>query len=63
MKTKTTESEKPSITEQGILIIPFESDPRYHWWNGGQSLDDTLRELQVNGDVIARYCPCCVREN
>lgn len=35
---------KPYI-ENETLIIPFDSDKKYHWWNGGQSVIETLREL------------------
>lgn len=35
------EQTKPYITSFGILVIPWTSDPRYHYWKpGGQSLCD-----------------------
>jgi len=26
---------KPYLTPTGDLVIPFDSDPRYHWWKPG----------------------------
>lgn len=45
----------PYITDRGELIIPLTSDRRYHWWNGGQSIRETLRELHAPAEVLARY--------
>ena len=41
---------EPYVTSAGCLVIPFTSDPRFHWWNGGQSILATLAEL--NGEDI-----------
>ncbi|SRR5712692_6117453 len=46
---------RPYINQRGELIIPFDSDPRYHWWAGGQSIAATLAELNAPPDVWARY--------
>jgi hypothetical protein len=46
---------RPHINPQGELILPFTSDPKYHWWAGGQSILETLRELGAPPDVVARY--------
>ncbi len=45
----------PYLTEKGELRIPFTADPRYHWWAGGQSLAETLAELDAPPDVWRRY--------
>lgn len=46
----------PYINDQDELIIPFESDPRYHWWKpGGQSLAATLAELNASPEIWGRY--------
>ncbi len=45
----------PFIKEDGTLAIPFDSHPRYHWWNGGQSIADTLAELGADSGVIEDY--------
>jgi hypothetical protein len=47
---------KPFI-EGEDLVIPYNSDPKYHWWKPyGQSIADTLRELQVTDKVWKNYC-------
>ena len=46
----------PYITPGGELRIPFDSDPKYHWWKGcGQSLLETLRELKASDEVVRKY--------
>ena len=37
--------DKPYIDSDGGLVIPFASDSKYHWWVGGQSVEDTLKEI------------------
>ena len=36
----------PCIEPDGNLVIPFDSDPKYHWWKGGQSVEETIAELK-----------------
>jgi hypothetical protein len=36
----------PFLTAGGDLSIPFDSPERYHWWNGGQSVAETLAEVK-----------------
>jgi len=37
----------PTLDEHGSLErLPFDSDPRFHWWNGGQSAEETEKELR-----------------
>lgn len=39
---------KPYFTAAGTLVIPFGSDPKYHYWKqGGQKLDKTREELRA----------------
>lgn len=45
---------KPYVTESGVLVIPFNSSTKYHYWNGGQPVCDTLRELG-RCDLINKY--------
>ena len=45
----------PFIDEHGVLVIPFEAPERFHWWTGGQSIQETLRELKAPIEVVARY--------
>jgi len=35
----------PYLTPGGDLVIPFDSDPKYHWWKGGQSVASTRAEV------------------
>lgn len=48
---------KPYIDKYGVLVISFDSDPKYHWWAGGQSVLKTLQELRAPKEVIAMYDP------
>lgn len=41
----------PYIDNSGTIIIPFNADSKYHYWNGGQPLHDTLAELNVPESV------------
>ncbi|MBE7444816.1 MAG: hypothetical protein HS132_06055 [Planctomycetia bacterium] len=45
---------KPYVTDFGVLVIPFNSNKKYHYWNGGQSLCDTLKGLG-RCDLIEKY--------
>jgi predicted glycosyl hydrolase (DUF1957 family) len=47
----------PHIDEHGILVIPFNCNPKYHWWAGGQPIIETLRELKAPNEVIVKYGP------
>jgi len=38
---------QPYLTAGGDLVIPFDSDPKYHWWKGGQSVKQTLAEVRT----------------
>jgi hypothetical protein len=53
----TQEANKPYIDRYGVLVIPFNSEPKYHWWAGGQTILETLRELRAPKEVIAIYGP------
>lgn len=35
----------PYRTADGSLVILFKSPAKYHWWNGGQSVAETIAEL------------------
>ncbi len=45
---------KPHIKNEN-LVIPFDSPQKYHWWNGGQSITETLNELNVSSEVRRKY--------
>ncbi len=36
----------PFIDEKGYLVIPLATHPKYKWWCGGQSPEETIKELQ-----------------
>lgn len=42
---------KPYFNSCGDLVIPFNSPKRYHYWAGGQSLNETRKEISGNGDA------------
>ena len=48
------EQTEPYVTESGVLVIPWNSPQKYHWWNRGQSVGDTLKELG-RCDLIPKY--------
>ena len=41
---------EPFFTAGGDLSIPFDSDPKYHWWKGGQSVKATIAELKARAE-------------
>jgi hypothetical protein len=43
---------RPYLDAEGDLVIPFGADPQYHWWDSGQSLATTLRELKVKVAIL-----------
>jgi predicted glycosyl hydrolase (DUF1957 family) len=57
-KVKAVHKQKmPYINEHGVLVIPFDCNPKFHWWAGGQSVLETLRELNASKAVITMYGP------
>ena len=38
----------PFLQPDGNLIIPFNSDPKYHWWAGGMKSSET-KKMFSNG--------------
>jgi len=50
---------EPYVTDLGVLVIPFNSNKKYHYWARGQSICDTLKELG-RCDLIEKYkSPYC----
>jgi hypothetical protein len=35
----------PFLQPDGSLVIPFSSDLKYHWWNGGMPLAEIRKEF------------------
>lgn len=54
-KIKPLIGEKPYLKSDGTLVIPSKSDPKYQWWAGGQSIAETLAELEASREVWERY--------
>ena len=50
-------SPKPNIDTHGNLRIPFDSPERLHWWKGGQSVAETLREVGTSEAAFAGIGP------
>jgi len=48
------ETKKPFL-RNGELIIPSDSDDKYRYWAGGQSIFNTLLELGAPDEVIEKY--------
>jgi hypothetical protein len=46
-----TPNGSPYIDNSGAIIVPFNADEKYHYWNGGQHLSDTMVELNVSGNI------------
>jgi hypothetical protein len=36
----------PYFDKSGEIVIPFASNKKYHYWNGGQSLAATVEEIK-----------------
>jgi tRNA(Ile)-lysidine synthase TilS/MesJ len=45
----------PYINKHGELVIPHNCHPRHHYWNGGQSIIETLEELHADETTKKRY--------
>ncbi len=41
----------PYFDKGGDIVIPFDSDKKYHYWAGGQLLSKTIEEIKaLNGE-------------
>jgi hypothetical protein len=45
----------PYIDNSGNVIVPFNADPKYHFWNGGQSLSATLVEINATEKIWKKH--------
>jgi hypothetical protein len=43
--------ELPFLTAAGDLVVPFCSNPRFHWWNGGQFSKQTRAQIREKHDA------------
>lgn len=48
------EQVEPFVTNFGVLVIPWNSPKRFHYWNKGQSVCDTLKQVG-RCDLIEKY--------
>ena len=46
---------KPYLNKHQQLVIPENAAPKYRWWVRGQSIHDTLKELNAPKEVIDQY--------
>lgn len=46
---------KPYIDPAGNLVIPFRAPRKYRWWQDGQSISDTLAEMNAPFEVARRH--------
>ena len=45
---------KPYIKNKK-LVVPLNCPEKYQWWNGGQSITETLNELNAPHEVRQKY--------
>lgn len=45
----------PYIDGSGNVVIPFNSDPQYHFWKGGKTLLDILKEMKITEEVWKKH--------
>jgi len=50
-----TNTTNPYIDDSGNIVVPFHADPKYHFWNGGQSLADTLLEINATENIWSKH--------
>lgn len=49
------ESKMPFLKDDCELVIPLTAPDKYRWWAGGQSIFETLLELDTPDSVIEHY--------
>jgi hypothetical protein len=49
------QKDNPYVDQTGTIIIPFNADSKYHYWNGGQPLAETLIELNITKDLWGKH--------
>lgn len=37
------------------MIIPFTTDSKYYYWNGGQPLIETMIEMNITKDIWEKH--------
>ena len=46
---------RPYLDKAGELVIPVNAPARFKWWSGGQSVNETLKELYEERAAIMEY--------
>jgi hypothetical protein len=54
-KQEIPQNKQPYINSSNELVIPFDSDPLYHYWNGGKSIFDILTGLGASEETLGEY--------
>ena len=49
------ETKMPFLKDGCELVIPLNAPDRYRWWQGGQSIFDTLLELKASDELIEQH--------
>jgi len=50
-----TQNEKPYIQDGSELVVPANTSDKYRWWAGGQSIFETLLELNAPDGLIDKH--------
>lgn len=45
----------PYLDQRGRLVIPYDCPPKYRYWAGGQTVQETLRELFEERAAIMQH--------
>ncbi len=45
----------PFLDPTGCLYIPANAPKKYRWWQGGQSISETLTELGASDEIKIKY--------
>ncbi|GAG08663.1 unnamed protein product, partial [marine sediment metagenome] len=45
---------EPFISPEDDFIIPFDSEPEYHWWKNGKSVECILEEVKNKKPILRK---------
>jgi hypothetical protein len=52
--SKANSRSEPMLLPDGSLNIPFDSDPKYHWWENGRSITSILEEIKTKKAILEK---------
>ena len=55
MEWEQSKQSTAHIDTTGTLVIPFSGPRRFHWWNRGQGILETLLGLGADDETIKQY--------